>query len=96
MNLVLNHEGFESNLLERRESQGGIQYIFRFSNNYGASVIKHNGSYGHEVDLWELAVIEFGRAYNWHLTYDTEITDDVIGHLTDEEVRTYLQKIKEL
>ena len=97
MNLILNHEGFETYLVKRSSLHDGIQYIFRFENNYGASVVKHFGSYGHEYDLWELAVIKFGaETGEWNLTYDTEITDDVLGWRTDEEIRDLLKKIKEL
>ena len=41
-----------------KELFGGIQKIYRFKNNFGASVVKHPYSYGGEKDLWELAVIE--------------------------------------
>jgi hypothetical protein len=75
---------------------GGVQYLFRFKNNYGASVIKHFGSYGSENDLWELAVIKYDDDGNWNLTYDTDITEDVEGFLSDGNVRTLLKKIKEL
>ena len=97
MNLILNHEGFETYLVERSSLYDGIQYMFRFENNYGASVVKHFGSYGHEDDLWELAVIKFdAETGEWNLTYGTEITDDVLGCQTDEEIRDLLKRIKEL
>ena len=96
MNLNLNYEGFENDLIKKSNFLGGIQYLFKFENNFGASVIKHLGSYGHEEDLWELAVVEYYRSGEWYLTYDTDITDDVIGCLTDEDVRELLTKIKEL
>ena len=98
MNLTLNYEGFEENLHERLDLFGGVQYLFKFENRYGASVIKHNGSYGHGRDLWELAVIKFNSdsGDDWDLNYDTPITDDVEGWLTDEDVRNLLQRIKEL
>ena len=96
MNLKLNYEGFENNLIEKSKHLGGIQYLFKFKNNFGASVVKHSGSYGHEEDLWELAVVEYYRDGEWYLTYDTYITDDVIGWLTDEDVRELLTKIREL
>ena len=60
-----------------------MQYLFRFDNGYGASVVKHHGSYGSYADLWELAVIHFDDHAEWHLTYDTPITDDVEGFLED-------------
>ena len=97
MNLILNYEGFETYLVEKSSLYDGIQYMFRFENNYGASVVKHFGSYGHEDDLWELAVIKFdAETGKWDLTYDTEITDDVLGCQTDEEIRDLLKRIKEL
>lgn len=98
MNLKLNYEGFERYLKYKDSLYGGIHYIFRFENGYGASVIKHGGSYGRELDLWELAVIKYtGEGdRDWNLTYETEITDDVIGHLTDDEVKDLLKRIKEL
>lgn len=96
MNLCLNYEGFEDYLKEKKPNLNGIQYIFKFDNSFGASVIKHMGSYGHAEDLWELAVIRFYSYDVWHIDYDTDITNDVLGYLTDERVRELLQKIKEL
>ena len=77
-------------------SDGGIQKLYKFDNNYGASVVHHSYSYGNEDGLWELAVIEFIDDLDWDITYDTPITDDVIGYLTDEDVEKILHKIKEL
>ena len=96
MTLYLDQGEFKPNLIETSALLGGVQYKFKFDNNYGASVIKHFGSYGHEADLWELAVLKFDESGDWHLCYNTPITDDVIGSLTDSEVRDILQKIKEL
>ena len=95
MTTDLNYKGYEKYFIDKSYLFGGVKYIFRFDNGYGASVIKHAYSYGHEEDLWELAVLEFYDG-DYHICYDTEITDDVIGYLTDEEVRAYLDKIKGL
>ena len=95
MTLHFNCGDFESNLIETKALLGGVQYKFRFDNNYGASVIKHFGSYGHEADLWELAVLKFDKD-DWDLCYTTPITDDTIGWLSNSEVWDLLQKIKEL
>lgn len=98
MNTNLNYEGFEKYLCKRTILQklGGIQYLFKFDNHYGASVVKHKCSYGHEQDLWELAVILFDECGEWDITYDTDITNDVIGYLSDEKVKDILGKIKSL
>lgn len=71
------------------------QWLFKFNNDYGASVVKHFGSYGYEEDLFELAVI-YWENNRFTLTYNTPITHDVIGHLSNEEVMKYLKQIKEL
>ena len=96
MNLVLNYEDYEPYFVERNEMMGGIQYLFKFENQYGASVIKHKGSYGYEQDLWELAVIKYNDCGQWHLDFKTDITSDVEGYLTNEDVIDLLKQIKEL
>ena len=74
-----------------RERHNGVHYHFYFDNGYGASVIRHEYSYGGDQGLWELAVLAGDL-----LCYDTEITDDVIGYLTEEEVEELLNRIKNL
>lgn len=100
MNLVLDYKGFEPYLIRKIENDGktGVQYIFRFENNYGASVVKNRMSDGHQYDFWELAVIGFYDESNekWDLIYTTSVTPDVEGYLIDWEVRNLLKKIKEL
>jgi len=70
-------------------SSTSIRYDFK--NGYGASVIRKPYSYGGSEGLWELAV-----THNGAITYDTPITGDVIGWLTQSEVIAHLLKIKEL
>ena len=76
-------------------------YIFRFDNDYGASVVKSPHSYGYKHDLWELAVIDFIDDYDNENRYDViypeemEI-DDVLGWLGDEEVEETLRRIMKL
>lgn len=62
-----------------------------FPNKYGASVITGPGAYGNENKPYEIAIL-----YNGHITYDTPITDDVLGYLNREEVEDILNKISEL
>lgn len=69
----------------------GIYQEYSFPNGYGASVVKHAGSYGGKQGLWEVAVVHDGE-----LCYSTPITDDVIGHLNDPQVDDILGKISRL
>lgn len=76
--------------------RGGHQYMFKADNNYGASIIQHNFSYGNKEGLQELAVIKYDEDDNWHIVYDTPITNDVLGYLTEEDVNETLIKIADL
>lgn len=89
----LKYEKFKKYYIERNNPG---QWVFKFENNYGASVVKHFGSYGYEDNLFELAVIYFEDDEKFHISYDTPITDDVIGFLNNEDVMKLLEKIKNL
>lgn len=78
-----------------RSINGGSQVIYKFDNGFGASVVQHDFSYGSEDGLSELAVLKF-NGDEWNLTYDTEITDDVIGYLTEDDVKELLIRIEKL
>jgi hypothetical protein len=86
--------GFE----ERPHPMGGVQRLYQFPNGFGASVVKFHGSYGYSEGLWELAVITFhGPTLKaFHLCYDTPITDNVMGHLSESEVDDVLVRIEGL
>ena len=73
----------------------GVQALVFFSNGYGASVIKGRGSYGGNKDLYELAVVKT-EGDNWDICYTTEITDDVIGFLTEDGITHILGQIEAL
>jgi hypothetical protein len=75
---------------------GGIQKQYKFKNGFGASVVQHNGSYGNENGLWELAVLSWVNEHQYELNYSTDITDDVVGYLTEEEVEEILVRIESL
>lgn len=77
----------------RSANMPGIQALVFFENGYGASVIRGYGTYGAENGLYELAVVK-RDGDSWDLCYDSGITDDVIGHLSEEEVTSYLQAIE--
>ncbi len=74
---------------------GGTQDLYRFENGYGASVIKGSlGSYGG----YELAVLVWDGEgeEDFHLTYDTPVTDDVEGYLDDAKAAELLAEIEAL
>lgn len=73
-----------------------INYYINFPNEYGASLIKHPGSYGFDADLWELAVRKKSKDGSWYLCYDTPITDDVIGYLAVNEAIDLCKQIRDL
>jgi hypothetical protein len=73
----------------------GIQSLVFFANGYGASIVKSDFSYGGDEGLYELAVIK-GNQSDWEITYNSGITGDVLGHLTETDVEHYLNKIEEL
>lgn len=68
----------------------GVQARMDFDNDYGVSVVKFNGSYGYP-DLWEVAVM-----YKGSLTYNTDITDDVLGHQDDQDVTDIMERVQAL
>lgn len=82
----------------RNSGLPGVQAMVFFGNGYGASVIQGYGSYGVEDKLYELAVLKADGAdpKGWDICYDSGITEDVIGHMTEEEVTDILQQIEAL
>ena len=73
-----------------------------FKNGYGVSIISTQFSYG-----LELAVLEWNGVWDkkknepkiitgWRITYDTEITDDVVGNLDANSLNEVVNKVKNL
>ena len=69
----------------------GTQARIDFRNGYGASVVTGELAYTSDAAPYELAVFKGDK-----LTFDTPITDDVLGDLTAEEVTKLLAKIQKL
>jgi len=70
----------------------GVVSRILFENGYGASVVRHEYSYGGKSGLYELAVLDSSG----DLTYDTPITNDVLGYLSEQDVTEILIKIQQL
>ena len=67
------------------------QALLHFDNGYGVSVINGNSAY------CDRSTYEVGIMYNKELTYNTELTDDVMTYQTEEDITKtmiYLQNLK--
>ena len=83
---------FKDLKFKQHPSADGIISRITFENGYGASVVRHEYSYGGKDGLYELAVLDS----DGHLTYSTSVTDDVIGYLRPEDVTDVMAKIQQL
>ena len=77
---------------EKVKIHDGHGFIYKFDNGFGASVVKHSGSYGSDKGLYEIAVLDS----DGDLCYSTPITDDVIGYANEEKIKDTLDRIKSL
>ena len=83
---------FKDLQFKQHPSADGIISRIVFENGYGASVVRHEYSYGGKDGLYELAVLDS----NGELIYDTPVTSDVIGYLRPEDVTEVMAKIQQL
>jgi hypothetical protein len=83
---------FKDLKFKQHPSADGIISRITFENGYGASVVRHEYSYGGKDGLFELAVLDS----DGKLCYDTPITNDVIGYLRDIDVTDVMEKIQQL
>ena len=77
---------------KKYDIHNGVGYVYQFENGYGASVVKHDSSYGGKQGLYEIAVLDS----TGDLCYSTPITDDVIGYATEDKVLDTLHRIRML
>ena len=74
-----------------RAFDNGVAARLKFPNGYEASVVRGDFTYGGPRGLYELAVLHDGE-----IVYDTPVTDDVLGHLTEGDVTERLNEIASL
>ena len=65
--------------------------VYKFDNEYGASVVCNSGSYGVQDGLFEVAILK-----GEDICYDTNITNDVIGWCDFDKVAEILERVKNL
>jgi hypothetical protein len=69
----------------------GTQAEMNFDNGYGISVITGEAAYTSDNKPYEIAIL-----FEGNLTYNTHITDDVIGHQDSKDVTRVMQQVQEL
>jgi hypothetical protein len=78
--------------IELDQYMNGVSARMMFKNGYGVSVVCHSFSYGGKNGLYELAVLDT----EGEITYETDVTNDVIGHLTPEQVTETMAFVQSL
>ena len=82
-------EDLEFEKIEDAPFQIGVKCRMMFENGYGVSVVSHTHSYGGKAGLFEIAVLDKDG-----FTYDTPVTDDVIGYLNPDEVTDIMEQVQ--
>ena len=85
-------EDLEFEKIENSPYQTGVKSRMVFENGYGVSVVSNTYSYGGKDGLFEVAVL--GK--DGDITYDTPVTDDVIGYLNPKEVTEIMENVQSL
>lgn len=86
------YKQFQDLKFKEHPYSSGIMAREIFDNGYGVSVVRTENSYGGSEGLFEVAVVNASGGLN----YNTPITDDVIGELTEEEVSDVMRRVQEL
>ena len=67
------------------------QAVLNFDNGYGVSVLLGKCFYSNGVNTYELAVLKGDG-----VCFTTSITDDVIGHISSDEVTDIMIRVQQL
>ena len=70
----------------------GVKCRMMFENGFGVSVVSHTYSYGGKDGLFEIAVLD----EDGDLTYNTPVTNDVVGYLNPDEVTDIMEEVQKL
>lgn len=90
MNTIKNYNQY---IIDFNSINKGMQLVFKFDNYYGLSIVSHSFSYGNDDKLFEVAVIKFKSDDTWNITYDTDITNDVLGYQSKEDVLSLIERV---
>lgn len=70
----------------------GVRSRLMFENGFGVSVVCTDLSYGGKDGLYEIAVLNS----QGDITYDTELTNDVIGWLDKDKVTEIMLQVQKI
>lgn len=78
----------------------GICARVTFDNNYGVSIVRFPGSYGHYDGLYECAILMYSDD-DWRICHHTQVhrhwnTDDVIGYMSEEQVELLIKDVESI
>ncbi len=82
-------------ILDQESPYRKIQHKQFFPNGYGVSIIRGKGTYGYEKGLYEGAVLG-GNIGKSELVYDTPVTCDVEGYLSEDDVMKFIDDVMAL
>lgn len=68
----------------------GTHAVIEFDNGYGISVVCGQLFYSNGIDTYEVAILHHGN-----ITYSTDITDDVLGYQTANQVSEIMRRVQE-
>ena len=86
-------DGFSNSLKGLRNHRQAKMF---FDNGFGISVVTGGMTYTDSDDEYEIAVLHRKEDGSNGIAYGTLITDDVIGHLSADEVSSYMEKIEQM
>ena len=85
-------EDLEFDKISDEPFMSGVRSRIMFENGFGVSVVSHTYSYGGKAGLFEVAVLN----KDGDLTYDTPVTNDVVGYLNPDEVTEIMEQVQNL
>jgi hypothetical protein len=85
-------EDLEFKKIKGNPFQTGVMSRMMFENGFGVSVVSHTFSYGGKDGLFEVAVLD----KDGDLTYNTPVTNDVVGYLNPDEVTEIMEEVQKL
>jgi hypothetical protein len=80
---------FKDLVFEPHSIGRGQHAVLEFDNGYGVSVLLGDMFYSNGVNTYELGVLA-----NGYLSYETPITDDVLGRVTEEEITKIMKELQ--